>query len=840
MLVIDFVPLTENNKFFRIMKRVGIITGIILAVLIAAIIITPIAFKGPLVKKIKEVINDNVEATVEFKDVKLSLFKSFPSVYAEIRELSVTGKDVFQNDTLVYVGTIATDLSLSELIKGKGYQIGSLIIKNGKVNLISNKNGTVNWDIVASDPNQTESESSESFSFSLNEMKIENVSLNYFDESTNTIANLLNTNMEASGKVKDNITNFDLTGKVDEVIVIYDSIKYISNTALSAKSQFEMNSESMVVTLGETTLMLNQLPLNFSGKIEMPADSIGLDLQFKMPQSDFATLLNMVPQSYQSYLKGVKTTGAAGVEGSITGWYSGENYPGIDIKMFVQNATFQYEGAAEKIDNINVDGKITKPQGSLDLLTVNIPKASAQVEGTPVNMKLNIATPVSDMTFDASLNGEINFTKLSKIIAMDSLEMKGILKGDMNVKGKMSDVEKQNYDNLIANGEITFDDFMMKTPDITQAIQINKGHVDITSKQITLTSLNAEIGKSDFQLSGNLSNYLPYFFRDRTLNGNFSLTSNYLSLDELSGLMVEKVDTLAAKPAVSDSIIAFQVPGNLNLTFRSKINRADFNKMNITDINGIIIVKDQQLVLQNLDMNLLDGKLTVDGSYKGNPENKPFFDFSVNADAFQIQTAYQSFSLVKRYLPIAAKSQGELSSKIRFKGQFDEKLELIPASLNGTGLLNTNGLKIADVSLLDQLKSVIKEEKLKNLNIKDIQASFTMENGNINMKPFNTQIADQDVSIQGSLSVDRTLDMALDFKVNRADLSADVNKMFGIIPGSSNIKVIDAGIQIKGDIKDPKISVDLSKVKKQIEDEVKKSAGEGVKNALDGLKNLFK
>ena len=505
------------------MKRVGIIVGIVLAVLIAAIIIIPIAFKGPLVKKIKEVINDNVEATVEFKDVKLSLFKSFPSIYAEIREFSITGKDVFQNDTLVYVGSIATDLSLSELIKGKGYQIGSLVISNGKVNLISNKNGVVNWDIVASEPGQT-TESSEGFSFSLNEMKIDNVSLTYFDESSNTIVNLLNTSIEASGKGRDNITSFELEGKISEVMVSYDSIKYLSNITLSAKSQFEMNTESMAVTLGETMLMLNQLPLNFSGKIELPADSIGLDLQFKMPQSDFATLLNMVPQSYQSYLQDVKTSGAAGVEGSINGWYSGENYPGIDIKMFVQNATFQYEGAAEKIDNINVDGQIAKPQGSLDLLTVNIPKASAQIEGTPVNMKLNIATPVSDMTFDASLNGEINFTKLSKIIAMDSLEMKGILKGDMNVKGKMSDVEKQNYDNLIANGEITFDDFLMKTPDITQAIQINKGHVDITSKQITLTSLNAEIGKSDFQLSGNLSNYLPYFFRDRTLNGNFSLT----------------------------------------------------------------------------------------------------------------------------------------------------------------------------------------------------------------------------------------------------------------------------------------------------------------------------
>ena len=818
------------------MKRVGIIIGIVLAVLIAAIIIIPIAFKGPLVKKIKQVINENVEATVEFKDVKLSLFKSFPSVYAEIRNLSVTGKGVFQNDTLVYMESISTNLSLSELIKGEGYQIESFIVHNGNINLITKKNGAVNWDIMASDSGQEEADSdTDDFSVSLKKLKIDNIQLNYIDESSNIIASLLNINADASGKVKGDITNFEFGGQVGSVMASYDSIKYLSNMALKADSQFELNSESMIVTLGETTLQLNQLPLNVSGTIEMPDDSIGLDLQFKMPKSDFATLLSMVPQSYQSYLEKVKTSGAAGVEGIVKGWYTGENYPGIDINMFVQNATFQYEGTAEKIDNINANGQIIKPQGSLDLLKVNIPNASAQIEGTPINLKLNIATPVSDMTFDAALNGEINFTKLSKIIAMDSLEMNGILKGRMNLKGKMSDVEKQNYDNILADGEITFNDFMMKTPDITQAIEISKGHVDITNKEIKLTALNAEIGKSDFQLSGSLSNYLQYFLRNKTLNGNFNLASNYLNLDELSGLMVEKEDVAT----VSDSIMAFQVPENLNLTFRSQIKKADFNKMNISDINGIITVRNQQVVLQNLDMNLLDGKLTVDGSYKSNTENKPFFDFSINADAFQIQTAYKSSSMIKRYLPIAAKSQGDLSSKIQFKGQFDEKLNIIPSSLNGNGLLLTNGLQLADASLLDQLKSVIKADKLKNLNIKDISASFTMENGNINMKPFSTQIADQDVSIYGSLSVDRTLDMMLDFKVNKADLSDEVNKMFAIIPGSSNIKTIDAGIQIKGDIKDPKISVDLSKVKKQIEEEVKKSAGDGVKKALDGLKNLF-
>jgi hypothetical protein len=149
-----------------------------------------------------------------------------------------------------------------------------------------------------------------------------------------------------------------------------------------------------------------------------------------------------------------------------------------------------------------------------------------------------------------------------------------------------------------------------------------------------------------------------------------------------------------------------------------------------------------------------------------------------------------------------------------------------------------------DSPVFDQLKGIIKAEKLRNLKVDDFTARFKMENGNINMTPFQTKIADQEVLVSGGLSVERILNLAMDFKVNKEDLSGDVNKAFGIIPGSENIKVIDATVNVKGDLKNPKVSVDLSKARKQIEEEVKRSTKESlqksVKKVGDELKKLFK
>ncbi len=824
------------------MKKIGKILLIIIAVLLVLALIIPLAFKGPLIKKVKKTINENVNATVEFTDLRLSLFKNFPKVRAEIENLSVTGKDQFQNDTLLAAGSIATNLSVRDLFSSDEIKIRSIGVKDAKIRLLSTQDGLVNWDIMLPDDHETTSDSPEDgLSISLQDIDIQNLNLTYKDELTATLVRLLNSNISASGKLEGTITRLKVDGEVGDFMLEYDSVQYISKTVLKAKGELEADYDKMNFVFGETTLFLNNLPLDISGNFQMPSDSMFFDLQFKQPQSDFATLLSMVPKSYQSYLEKVKTTGEAGFEGQVKGLYYEDNYPEINAHLFIKDATFQYEGAPEKIEQIAMEGLISKPQGDLDLLTVNISDAHARIQDNPVNFRLNWIHPISDPEFDADFNGKIDFTRLSNVIAIDSIEMKGLLEGQLSVKGKMSAIDQQNYNEVSSSGTFSFSNFSIKTPAITRPVEVRSGTVKIMNTEIALSSFNGKTGQSDFQLSGKLSNYLPYFFLNKTLKGDFNLNSNYLDFNELAGLMAEE-DTANISP--SDSIVAFQVPANVDMIFRSQIDRASFDRMDIRNIDGLITIRNRVLDLEKLSMDMLDGQLTLDGSYKSNEANKPEFDFNVQASGFQIPAAYRSFSMMQRYLPIAAKSQGELSTTINFKGQFDQKLDIIPASLNGTGLLNTQNLQIIDAPVFEKFKGIINTEKLKNLKVDDFTAHFKMENGNINMTPFQTRIANQSVSVSGGLSVERILNLAMDFKVNREDLGNDINKAFGILPGSGNIKIIDATVFVKGDIKNPEVSFDFSKARKQIEEQVKQSTKESLQKSVkkigDELNKLFK
>ena len=79
-----------------IMKVLG---GIILLIIILAICL-PFLFQKQIVTKVKQSINDNLTAKVEFKDYSLSLFRSFPDFTLTLEQLTVSGTGDFDKESV--------------------------------------------------------------------------------------------------------------------------------------------------------------------------------------------------------------------------------------------------------------------------------------------------------------------------------------------------------------------------------------------------------------------------------------------------------------------------------------------------------------------------------------------------------------------------------------------------------------------------------------------------------------------------------------------------------------------------------------------------------------------
>lgn len=832
------------------MKKTFIIVAAIFLISLLFIIAVPLFFKQKVLDITKSAINKNINAEVEFSDFNLSVFRNFPKATAQLENIVITGTGYFKDDTLVMIPKIRASLSLSSIFSKSGMTLEEIILDGPKINLLANEKGENNWDVmnegesVSSSKAADQSATEDDMKMQLDKIEIRDATFAYYDKPGNTKVLLENLDFTLSGELYGSTTQLETEGEIENLTFSYNDIKYISNTTLKINTLFNADFEEMNMTLQESELYINQLPLDLSGSVDFSTDSTICSIGIRSKESDFRSFLELIPPVYSEYMEGIETSGSAAIIGKIDGFYFDENYPSFSLKLNIKNGNFKYVDLPEKIQNIKADINIEKPQGVLDLTKVQIVEAHAEVRDNPVDMTLKLDDLFSDLNFDGAFIGKINLTHLKDALPLDSVNLSGIIDANLFVKGNYESLEKEEFDKIKSDGIVLLDNVVYESSDFTKPVYIPKGQMDFSSRSINLSELQLKIGQSDFNLTGKVYNYLNYILKDGILKGDLQLNSNTVNLNELLRLQVrEEVNTKEGEQldesTVEDEILAFTIPDNIDITFRSNIRNAVFDRVPISNITGLVTANKGRLVLDNLNMNLLEGVLQLTGAYENNSVNQPFVDFGIDFKNIDIPMAYRSLTGIQRMIPVAGQSQGEFSSSLKFKGRLSENHKVIPSTINGNGLFSTKDLEINNSPVFNQLKGILKSEKLQNVDINDFKAYFTINDGNIDLKPFKTKIADQETQLAGSLSAENLLNLRLDFNVQRDAFGPDIQNVLSVIPGNKNIKVVPAGVIIKGPVGNPEVKLDLSETRKSITSATRDDIQKTVNKLGKGLKKLF-
>ena len=121
-------------------------SGLILLILVLLFTV-PVIFKEKIKTKVEQVINESINAKVDFQDYKLSFFRSFPNLAFGLDNVSVTGLGKFENDTLAGLKSLDLVFNLPSLFKKTGYEIRSVVVDKALLNVTYLSDGSFNWDI---------------------------------------------------------------------------------------------------------------------------------------------------------------------------------------------------------------------------------------------------------------------------------------------------------------------------------------------------------------------------------------------------------------------------------------------------------------------------------------------------------------------------------------------------------------------------------------------------------------------------------------------------------------------------------------------------------------------
>jgi len=796
------------------LKKVLKISAIVIVVLVAALFALPFLFKDQIKAKIVEAINESVDAKVSFTDADLSLFKNFPNATVGIEKLVIINKAPFEGDTLVSLGELNLKMSVKELFKGKDepLNIQGISSTNGLVNIIFNKDGVGNFDIALKDKKEDKKdEASKPLSLKIQNYKIENFTFRYIDQGSKIKMVIDSLNHEGTGDFTN--SKLDLNTKTTaKVSLDMDKMNYMKNVKLTLDAILGIDLDKSKYTFKENKALINQLPLEFDGFIQMAENKQIYDLKFKTPTSSFTNFLGLIPSAYSSSLDGVKTTGDFTVKGFAKGELTETTVPKFNVEIASNNASFQYPNLPKSVQNIVIDTKIINETGILNDTYVNLDKLSFRIDQDVFNAKANIKNITVNPIVDAALKGTINLANLSKAypIKMDK-PLAGILKADVTTNFDMASVEKSQYQNIKNAGTMSLSGFKY-TDENNKSMNISTALVEFNPSRINLKQFDATTGKSDISINGVLENFYGFMFKKQELRGNFNMSSNQLAVDDFmtagEPAKAEAETKTAAKPAE-----AMKIPAFLNCTLNAKATTVLYDNLKLKDVSGRLLIKDEKATLENFKTNIFGGSIGLNGAVS-TKEKVPTFDMNLGFNQVDIAQTFTQLDMMKKIAPIAGIINGKLNSTIKLNGNLDAK-ELTPdlKSISGDliGQLLSTTVNSQNSTLLKALSSNVKFVDLNKVNLNDIKAALTFDNGKVNIKPFDIKYQDIKVTVGGTHGFDQTMNYNLKFDVPAKYLGTEANNLIAKLSPADAAKLdnIPINATLTGNFSNPKISTDM-------------------------------
>jgi len=835
------------------MKTILKIIGITIIIILAAAFLLPFAFKGTIMKVAKEEINKSVEAKVDFSQISLSLFKSFPNFNLGIEGLSVVGIAPFQGDTLAYIQSINITLDLMSVIKGDNYEIKKVKISAPQLLVKVLEDGSTNYDLAPSsdepEENEVVNDTESTFNLALKHFEISNAIIHYIDESMGIQLEVNHLNHTLSGNLCEDKTTLKTKTDIGSLSISYDGTNYLNKASLNYDANIDADLKNEIYTLDKNSLKLNEILLQFDGSISMIEEGINLILTFNSPKTEFKHLLSMVPAIYAKDFESIQTSGKLSLDGHVKGLYNENNLPAFNVNLAVTDAMFKYPDLPESVNNVNIISNIKNKGGDADNTIIDVSKFHLQMGQNPIDLSLNIKTPVSDPDVSSQFKGKLDLASVKNYYPLeDGDKLSGSFVADVTLKGKLSAIENEQYENFTALGSMLINDLQYETPMVNGTVELSRAQLNFSPEYLDLVAFNTKIGDNDFNAKGKIKNYLAHVFKDDMLNGNLITQSNYFNVLSIMPESDEEATADENESAEEYTMSVIEIPANIDFVMSSSFTKLIYDNYELENVDGKIIIKDERLTLENLNMNILDGEMKMNGYYSAIDIEKPAFDFNLDINQIDIQEAYNTFGTMSKYAPIAKKTSGKFSTQMRFIATLDQEMMPIYETMTGKGKLQTTQLTIKDVNTLNKLSDVLKYEKLKRMVVDKIRLDFKFIDGKLLVEPFDMKVNNYKATLGGWTGIDQSIDYALNLEIPRSEFGNAANDFLNGLVKQANDKganfslgdMVSLSAGIGGTLTNPTIKTNLKESGKNLVNDLKKEIDKEVEKKKEEIKQEAK
>ena len=797
------------------MKKFLKITGIIVVLVIIFLAAAPFLFKGSLEKIMKRTINENLNATVAWEGLNLSLLKSFPDAALTISHFSVINNTPFEGDTLVSGKSLKLNMGITQLFKksDETIQIDGLILNESFVNIKIDSLGNANYDIaLKKEENVSDTTGADegSFSFALKNYKIKDSRINYLDESSKTFLILTDVNHNGKGDLSKALSKLETYTEANVSFRI-DKTEYLNENSITLDANFELDLENQKYSFLENEAKINALPLIFDGFIKINETNSELDISFKTPSSDFKNFLAVIPKTYVKELDGVTTTGNFSIDGMLKGAIDETHIPKIDIKIASDNASFKYPDLTKAVRNISINAELKNDTGLVKDSYFNIGGMTFKIDDELFKLSGSVKNLTENALVNLVIKGTLNLANIEKVLPVElEQDLTGIIKADVNTYFDMQSLEKEQYQNIKNNGTVSLTEFNYTDEAFNNPIRISSAAIDMSPGNITLNNFEATTGQTDINATGTIQNLIPWIMEKQDLKGNFLVNSKAFNVNDFMSSEEKYTGnekTTSTEGGAEESTV--KIPDFLDATVDFTAKKVLYDNVVLESTKGRVRIKDEAASLSNVTSKIFGGDI----AFSGNVDTKnsiPTFGMNLDLQKIDIGESFEQLDFLKYIAPISKALTGNINTVINLNGELNRDLTPKLATLAGNAVANILSAEVNTNStpLLATLGKNLDFLNKENLTLKDVKTSLDFSDGKIIVKPFDFNVEDIKITAGGSHRLDKSIDYNLNLDVPAKYLGSDVNSLLAKLdPEEANSMMISLPVGLKGSFTNPQVSV---------------------------------
>lgn len=492
----------KGNLFVKILKVCG---WTVFSVLAIGCILLFCAVKfidsDRLAPIIEDIANDYVDGHVKLGKLKLGFHPHFPILGVEIEDLSVIshafdtlpvekrGHLPNYADSLLTLDYMEGSLDIKRLLLYNELSMHNVVLRGLGVNLVIAHNGKANYDIIALPKDTVATPNQKMPGFRIDRFAIEQPkNIRFFNAADSTSASvLLLTDAAVDGneqptyrlKINGNVTSPKAT-----LITNLDEINFGVNGKV-----YWNPSEPGIVAMDEMELRGAFIKAVVSGEIDLTESPIVKKGIVELKPVSISNLLTLLPDSIRQ--KHRLCAPYFSTDATISGRLellkpmnlATDTLPDAKINISIPSSVLDYGKAHLK--NIALDATITTATNLPDKTTLDLRQFSVAGPGTQLRASAFVSTPISDPSFEADIEGKVDFRDLPPIVLEKVTGyLGGVITADLQAKGSVSMFRPEHIHRLIADGSVTAKDVYFLSADTSKMVAIGKANINLDSKRI--------------------------------------------------------------------------------------------------------------------------------------------------------------------------------------------------------------------------------------------------------------------------------------------------------------------------------------------------------------------